>query len=553
MDSFLSIEQAKASRFQEIIENEKLKLLYQYSTYAVPANILNATIVFLVLYLTNKSTLLLIWFAAVILHGLLRLLGNYYYKIYPNRMLQSLLFDLGAVLGAALWGFASSVLIPKQDLLAELILIAVALGSVAGGIQVLVPSLFACMSWVILILLPLNIWLYLQAGELRYLILAILTTNYFIYMLITAWKSNARLVALLTLTYTNKELAENTNQLNHSLTIALNKSQKHDSEQILINKLNETLQICDTPLEAYPRISLFAQQLLPNLSGGLSIFDKTANLMQTVEEWGEEKLLEEKFVPNDCFGIRSGNANVVDNPKKVINCAHYIHLPLGGYMGLPMVTRGELIGIIHLFAKPEEVITKHQQRNALSLTNVVKLSLVNIQLRQMLYEASIRDPLTQLFNRRYLNETLPREIERCKRKESSLCIAMMDIDFFKKFNDEYGHDAGDEVLKFIGQLLLNQFRESDIACRYGGEEFCIVLSDTDFKSALSRLERLHKKIKSAHLYFQGNKLPIITVSIGMAMYPQDGITIENLIQCADNALYLAKNMGRDRIKFNGTT
>lgn len=130
-----------------------------------------------------------------------------------------------------------------------------------------------------------------------------------------------------------------------------------------------------------------------------------------------------------------------------------------------------------------------------SFGNIVKLALANINLRASLSDLSLHDPLTNLYNRRYLNDILSRELTRVAREKSILCVAMLDIDDFKKFNDHYTHLAGDEVLKGIGQLLKNFFRESDLAFRFGGEEFVVILLNTSLDNAVNIMEQFTKKLK----------------------------------------------------------
>lgn len=182
---------------------------------------------------------------------------------------------------------------------------------------------------------------------------------------------------------------------------------------------------------------------------------------------------------------------------------------------------------------------------------IEKLSASNTQLlhaSKSLYEQSTHDPLTGLFNRRYLDETLSRELQRTVREKKPLCVAMLDLDFFKHFNDTHGHDAGDEILKFVAKLLQDTFRGSDINCRFGGEEFTVVLLNTDLSHAQLRLENFRKLVKNSKIYFQDRLLPGITVSVGLAEAPGQGITVQDIIHAADTALYTAKNTGRDRIE-----
>lgn len=168
---------------------------------------------------------------------------------------------------------------------------------------------------------------------------------------------------------------------------------------------------------------------------------------------------------------------------------------------------------------------------------------LNIRLR----EQSLRDPLTGLFNRRYLEESLGRELIRAQRQNTSLSLIMGDIDHFKKVNDTYGHPAGDKVLKVFGELIKQYSRGSDICCRYGGEEFLLVCSNMVNEKAYERAEQLRMALLDTPVTFEGAIIKV-TASFGVASYPQHGDTDDALISAADNALYEAKNAGRNQVK-----
>lgn len=338
------------------------------------------------------------------------------------------------------------------------------------------------------------------------------------------------------------------NELNRKTLETLNELKQIEHEENQLNKLNSMLQICFTPEEAYPRISLIAQDIFPELSGGLSIYNKSNQNMETVIHWGKDPLLQLYFLPSDCLGIRGGSIIVVDDPKEYIPSAHFMSPPQGGYLEFPLIVQKDLVGVIHLFAPAGKATTKHQQDLAVTFSNIVKLALANIDLRESLRELSLRDALTGLFNRRYLNETLPRELVRVLREKNTLCVGMLDIDDFKKFNDTAGHDAGDEVLKLIGSLLKQNFRESDLPCRFGGEEFLVIMLTSDLQSAVKRMNQFRTKIKNESLFFKGRLLPKITISIGVAEAPQHGNNIEDILRAADEALYIAKQNGKDRVE-----
>ena len=188
-----------------------------------------------------------------------------------------------------------------------------------------------------------------------------------------------------------------------------------------------------------------------------------------------------------------------------------------------------------------------EQRFIETIADSVALALANVRLRERLRVQSIRDWLTGLFNRRYLDETLPREIHRAERSQRPISVLMFDIDHFKKFNDTYGHDSGDVVLKRIAELVLANIRPSDIACRYGGEEFTIVLPDTSLEVAHIRAEVLREVTSQLIIQHNGKDLGKVTISLGAAAYPQHGITRDTLIKSADEAAYRAKEGGRNRV------
>ena len=168
-----------------------------------------------------------------------------------------------------------------------------------------------------------------------------------------------------------------------------------------------------------------------------------------------------------------------------------------------------------------------------------------------LREISVRDVLTGLFNRRYLEETLEREIRRAERKQLSLGIIMLDIDLFKHINDTYGHQAGDAVLHELGWSLKSGIRGSDIACRYGGEEFVLMLPETSVEVTRQRAERVHQDAKNLKIYYNGMLLETVTLSVGVAAYPEHGSSSLSLLSAVDAALYRAKIEGRNRVVVAG--
>src|SRR5690606_13720823 len=170
-----------------------------------------------------------------------------------------------------------------------------------------------------------------------------------------------------------------------------------------------------------------------------------------------------------------------------------------------------------------------------------------LSLRERLRLQSIRDPLTGLFNRRYLEESAAREIARCERRDCPLSLMMLDIDHFKAFNDVHGHAGGDALLARFGKLLAEHSRGEDIACRYGDEEFTLILPEAPAEAAMQRAGAIRSAVEAMRVQHMGRELPQVTVSIGVATFPANGNTPEALMRAADEALYRAKHEGRNRV------
>lgn len=193
---------------------------------------------------------------------------------------------------------------------------------------------------------------------------------------------------------------------------------------------------------------------------------------------------------------------------------------------------------------------KHIQRQqplTVIVGDAIKLSLSNLRLREKLREQALTDQLTGLGNRYYLEDNLSRELAHTLRRDATVCVALLDIDHFKKFNDSYGHEAGDMLLRRFGEILREHLRQGDLKCRYGGEEFVVVLIDTTLAAVLVRLEKISEVVRSIDIQFGQEHLAGVTVSIGVVEAHDNDWTTGRLLRAADEALYTAKQAGRDRI------
>jgi diguanylate cyclase (GGDEF)-like protein len=269
--------------------------------------------------------------------------------------------------------------------------------------------------------------------------------------------------------------------------------------------------------------------------------------MKTAVEWGAEPRMAASFLLDDCWALRRGQMQEVAQPGALQSCRHFQSTPPGPYICVPLSVRGELLGLLNLRCAPGDPPQPKQRHLLTVLGEVIKLSLSSLKLRDALRAQAIRDPLTGLFNRNYLDETLRREVSRSARHKTMLCVAMLDIDGFKAFNDTDGHHAGDILLKALAEFFLKQLRASDIVCRYGGDEFVLVLPDTNSQQVSERLDRLRGEAKEIECRHEGRILPSASLSIGVAQWPDHGATSEDLIKAADSALYSAKHGGRDQV------
>jgi diguanylate cyclase (GGDEF)-like protein len=345
---------------------------------------------------------------------------------------------------------------------------------------------------------------------------------------------------------------ERTEQLiaaNQELRARVSELEQRDRESRLLGEMGDLLQACRTLSEAYDTIARSCRQLFPALSGALYIIRPSRDLVEAFAAWGESSadLAMTVFAPDECWALRRGRAYTVEDARLGPVCQHAD----GPYMCVPMLAQGEALGVLHMQRQAQTAGApghlSELERLATVVAEHLALALSNLNLRETLRSQAIRDPLTNLFNRRYMEESLERELRRVRRKQAPLSIIMLDIDHFKRFNDNFGHDGGDALLRQLAALLQSSVRAEDIACRYGGEEFILIMPEAPLAVAQHRAEMLREKVKETQVEYLGSWLEPITLSLGLAACPEHGSTGEALIRAADVALYRAKREGRDQL------
>jgi diguanylate cyclase (GGDEF)-like protein/PAS domain S-box-containing protein len=352
-----------------------------------------------------------------------------------------------------------------------------------------------------------------------------------------------------------KQAEDKIEQAQETLVILNNKLEERGRQNSLLSEMRELLQSCSTVQEMPTIVISYVAKVLPGTDGALFLLSNSRTDLQSVARWGDfpEDADNNIFAPDACWGLRRGRVYAVEDMKIGPICPHLKQPSSTAYICLPLIGRGETLGLLHLGTK-RSVQEDDRQWNiaelkdtAIMFAQYLSLSIANIKLSEKLASQSIRDTLTGLFNRRYMEETIQREILRAARKQTKIGIVMADIDHFKQINDTYGHEAGDEFLMKLADFFKTKTRGSDIACRYGGEEFILILPESSVEDTYKRADYLREEIKKMKVYFRGQLLPSITLSFGIATYPDHGIDTDELMRVADTALYKAKEEGRDRV------
>jgi diguanylate cyclase (GGDEF)-like protein len=327
-------------------------------------------------------------------------------------------------------------------------------------------------------------------------------------------------------------------------------------QHLVFRKLSRYLKAGVTPAEVYATVECFGPQLFRRTSGRLYLVHSPGKHLESVARWGDGSPGEQTFTVQDCWALRQTQAHLVGDPRTELLCGHVTSDSnwVPSYLCVPVLAQGEALGLLHLRRVKEESTSPEDGDSIESRLNLatavaeeIGLALADLKVRDILHEQSIRDPLTGLYNRRFLEEFLLRELARADRKKHALSVITLDIDHFKRINDTLGHGAGDVVLRRVGLLLQGYVRESDIACRVGGEEFSLLLPEASMQIAAQRAENIRGGVHDLRLKYDGHNLGAVTISLGVAAFPEHGTTPDALIRAADQALYDAKSRGRDRV------
>jgi diguanylate cyclase (GGDEF)-like protein len=331
------------------------------------------------------------------------------------------------------------------------------------------------------------------------------------------------------------------------------------------------LDVVNSFAEAYTEIAALARSIFPTEAGVVYVAasESERKVVEPVTAWPTSRRKQASFARDDCWALRTGKTYVVDADHPGPFCKHVSAASCTSSLCVPLMAKGHALGVFHLWTSPGPKsrsngtmmrLPEATQRSAVTFARRIAPVLANLQLLESLRAQAIRDPLTDLFNRRLFKETLDRELRRASHgrkrrgdeaqaKGKPVGILMIDIDRFRQFNTKATHQGGDDVLRLLGALLQKTFRRAgDMVFRYGGDEFTVILPGASVEISRQRAEEFRKQVQQIPERLPDGHAARVTVSIGVAVFPEHGETREAVIGAADRALMLAKGKGRNRVE-----
>ncbi len=316
----------------------------------------------------------------------------------------------------------------------------------------------------------------------------------------------------------------------------------------LISRMTQRMQTCDALHELEEIVRRFIPEIAPDLAGRLYLVDPKRNATVEACQWLDPQHSRHEFSPNMCWALRRGLAHRPIGTTIDVPCEHLglAATPILDTLCLPLTAHGETFGLLY-FEKTSAEAPLTSDTYLTMLAENIGLALANLRLREQLRAMAMSDALTGLANRRQLDATLDRILGESERAPQPISCLMIDVDHFKRFNDSFGHNAGDAVLREVGNVLRGMVRDTEWAFRYGGEEFVLLLPRMDVEQTKARAEQIRERIASLGLNHDGTTLGPLTVSIGVATAPTH-CPVDRLVQTADAALLRAKERGRNRVE-----
>jgi diguanylate cyclase (GGDEF)-like protein len=354
-----------------------------------------------------------------------------------------------------------------------------------------------------------------------------------------------------------KAAQEQLSTSNEKVGHLLEDSRRQTAEITQISELGSLLQACASREEVFRLIPERLRRLFSDASGSVSLLTASKARLETVASWGIGPT-GQIVSPTECWALRRGSVHVHPRGHSGARCSHFAGE--GASICIPLIALGEATGILAIqendFQEVDSVAaarkrdsdpnhSTRQRHLASAVAEHIAVAIANLGLRETLRLQAVRDPLTGLYNRRYMQEFLERELHSARRRHRPVAVMMLDLDHFKRFNDTFGHAEGDRVLASVGQILLRSIRAEDVACRYGGEEFTLILPECTLHQATARAEIVRERIAESCLLPGRRPGDGVTISVGIAAFDETTDRVDLLLKFADDALYKAKRNGRN--------
>ncbi|UWQ31580.1 diguanylate cyclase [Leisingera sp. M527] len=357
----------------------------------------------------------------------------------------------------------------------------------------------------------------------------------------------AMTIAVYVVFKTNRVSMNQLRQRNETERSILDEQLRLAREVQLLGELNEWLQSSRSLDELFDMVARFMTHILPTAEGSVYVYSNSRDVLDGCASWngGSHR---EHIHPEECWGLRRGRTYEFGSSEIDFVCEHAEPHDGRSYYCFPILAHGETVGLMHLQAIkdecPEFISSK---KMAQMCAEQISMAIANVRMRDQLHDQSVRDPLTGLFNRRHMTETLRKSINASQSSGKRLSIVSIDVDHFKKFNDNHGHDAGDMVLRAVGSVLEQACDGDEVACRPGGEEFTLILPGLSQEDVMTKAELLRQGVEDVVVRYGEKALPRITISLGVAHYPAHGTMPQDLLRASDDALYDAKAKGRNQV------
>jgi diguanylate cyclase (GGDEF)-like protein len=329
------------------------------------------------------------------------------------------------------------------------------------------------------------------------------------------------------------------------LTESANKSALMLSYMSELSEMTTLLQIVPSASKALDVAKEFSARIFNPRPGAFYMVEPDS-MLSLKFSWGKvDEVFEPRLKASACWGISKGQPHFSRN-SSAIKCDHTS--PFDHTVCVPVISQNKLEGLLIIELLEDDEANESFLRSVDAFSGQLALSFHNLQLKSELQSLSMRDPLTDLYNRRFMEESFHKLIAQCARTPFDISVAILDIDFFKKVNDTFLHAGGDYVLSEFSKLLKDSVRANDVVCRYGGEEFVVIFNGLGTQGALDKANKFREAFNNLHISYMGNTISPLSVSIGVASFRVHGTTPDQVLKAADTALYLAKKAGRNCVK-----